>query len=170
MRYRKHIRLSGFDYSQNGYYFVTLCTLSWRKLFEPCISKRYGHKLTPDVAAGPWPAHFKENSNLVEENLKDLERKFSLDLDFYCLMSDHIHIILFLNDSFATEERKLAALPWIINAFKGWCTRKFGKPIWQPNYYEHIIRNDHALDKIRKYILNNPNVEYENINWKRLDV
>lgn len=181
MKYRKHIRLYGYDYSGNGYYFITLCTSSWQKLFEPRISKHYGHELSPNVVATPWPAlkscvaagaspaNFKENSDIVEHNLNDLERKFALELDFYCLMPDHIHLTLFLNDDFVTESRKITALPWIINAFKGWCTRKFGKPVWQPNFYEHIIRNEQALDKIRKYILNNPNIEYEDINWGRLD-
>jgi REP element-mobilizing transposase RayT len=31
-----------------------------------------------------------------------------------------------------------------------------GIPVWQRNYYEHIIRNDNELNKIREYIINNP--------------
>jgi len=36
----------------------------------------------------------------------------------------------------------------------GW--RVFPGRLWQRNYFEHIIRNDHALDQIRLYIMNNP--------------
>jgi hypothetical protein len=35
-----------------------------------------------------------------------------------------------------------------------------GVPVWQRNYYEHIIRNETELNKIREYIINNP------LNWK----
>ena len=31
-----------------------------------------------------------------------------------------------------------------------------GMPVWQRNYYEHIIRNERDLDEIRQYIINNP--------------
>jgi len=177
-KYRKHIRLKGFDYSSNHYYFVTICTKGRQELFEPRISKRYGHKLSDfvtDVAAGPWPAQSKINSDIAEFNLKDLENKFDVDLDFYCLMPNHLHFIVVLGQArqgravTPDSGKKPVALPWIINAFKGWCTRRFGKSLWQPNYYEHIIRSEDALDRIRGYILHNPYIEYDEINWKLLD-
>jgi len=42
------------------------------------------------------------------------------------------------------------------------------KRLWQPNYYEHIIRNESALNKIREYIMNNP--DKEKYDWDKLDV
>lgn len=55
------------------------------------------------------------------------------------------------------------SIPTIIRLFKSTITKQIniirntpGKPIWQPNYYEHIIRNEKSLYEIRNYILNNP--------------
>lgn len=56
MKYRKHIRLKGFDYSSSHYYFVTICTRDWKKIFAPFVDPRYGHKVPNDVAAGLVPA------------------------------------------------------------------------------------------------------------------
>ena len=64
---------------------------------------------------------------------------------------------------------KPGSLPTIINAYKSsvtrWCRKNghdnFG---WQPRYYEHIIRTDDSLDRIREYIINNPTKWDENKN------
>ena len=59
--------------------------------------------------------------------------------------------------------RKRKALRRLIGAFKTVSTKKInilrdasGTKLWQRNYYEHIIRNQDAMDKIRQYIVNNP--------------
>lgn len=59
-----------------------------------------------------------------------------------------------------TQPRSLNA---IVQNFKSITARRIHKsashadqPIWQRNYYEHIIRSDAALERIRAYIENNP--------------
>ena len=54
-------------------------------------------------------------------------------------------------------------LPEIIRAFKSFSARRInrqrrtdGIPVWQRNYYEHIIRNEREMDNITKYIETNP--------------
>jgi len=181
MKFRKHIRLKDFDYATDGYYFVTICTEHRKKMFKPRISQKYRHKLPEDAVAGSLPIEHEKNTNILESNILDIEKKFPAEIDFYCIMPEHIHMIIVLiarHGRAATNiENKCSrlpmasqnntSLPWIINAFKGWCTRSFGKKIFQPNYYEHIIRNETALDKIRKYIENNP--FDEQLNWSELD-
>ena len=164
MSYRKHLRLKEFDYSSSNYYFVTICTKNRERLFIPRISEKYGELFS--VAAGPWPANAKNNTNVIEQKLQLLEEKFLVELDFYCIMFDHIHFILTIEEA---RQGRAATLSWIINAFKGWCTRELKKPIFQPNFYEHIVRDEKSLDNIRHYILSNPMVEYENIPWKTID-
>ncbi len=55
------------------------------------------------------------------------------------------------------------SIPTIVRSFKSAVTRRInqlrdtqGTPVWQRNYFEHIVRNEHTLNAIRQYILNNP--------------
>ncbi len=55
------------------------------------------------------------------------------------------------------------SIPTIIRSYKSAVTKQInehrnspGTPVWQRNYYEHIIRNNESLNRIRRYILQNP--------------
>jgi REP element-mobilizing transposase RayT len=126
---RKNIRLKNYCYDSDGYYFVTICTADKK----PLISQ------------------YKE---AVERILRHLPLRFSgVGLDWYVLMGDHMHLIL-------TFENVQTHLGEIIRTFKALVKRETKeKEFWQRNYYEHVIRNEKALDKIREYIQNNPMVE-----------
>jgi len=95
-----------------------------------------------------------------------LEKYQGVKLDYYKLMPEHLHLI------FVLEEAKLTLCRYIQD-FKSKTTLEIkkngfiGKRFWQPNYYEHIIRNEKALDKIRKYIEYNPDVEKPD--WDELE-
>jgi len=144
--FRKNIRLKFYDYKSNGYYFVTICTY-YRK---------------------PYLNNEKIKEIVVAE-LALLEKRFSgLKIDYYILMSDHIHIIFVLENSDVK-------LPKIIQTFKSITTLKakqalplqINKRFWQPNYYEHIIRQEEALYKIREYI--KYNAEKDGIDLSEID-
>jgi len=86
----------------------------------------------------------------VKTELKDLEQKIpGLKLDYFIVMPNHVHIIFILQNS-------QLALGEIMRRFKAKVSHTFGINVWQPNYYEHVIRNEKALEKIRQYIINNP--------------
>ncbi|MBI5189623.1 MAG: transposase [Nitrospirae bacterium] len=70
-------------------------------------------------------------------------------VDFHVIMPDHIHLIVVLDDIGVT-------LGEIVRRFKARSSREAGRRLWQPNYYEHVIRTEKALEKIREYIQNNP--------------
>lgn len=89
----------------------------------------------------------------VEAELRDVTKKVEgLSLDYFVIMPNHVHIIFVL-------ENCSLGLGEIVRRFKAKVSRKFGGQIWQGNYYEHVIRTDGALDKIREYIVNNPQAE-----------
>ncbi|MFH1826648.1 MAG: transposase [bacterium] len=143
LRYRKHIRLKDYDYSSDGAYFITINANKKQLL----INSKY--------------------KEIIETELEDLENRFSgVSLDYYVVMRDHIHFILILDNSEAT-------IPRIMQAYKSLTTLKIkkagysGKRFWQPNYYEHIVRNEKALGRIRQYIVNNPLAE--ELNWREIE-
>ena len=125
---RKQLRVKGYDYKSDGYYFVTICTYMQR----PCIT-----------------AHRQQ----IEQILLSLPHRFNgVKVDWYVLMPTHIHVIFILHDA-------KVALAEIVRTFKALVTRATERPFWQRNYYEHVIRSDGALLKIREYIENNPLVD-----------
>src|SRR3989338_6830734 len=136
MQYRKFTRLKNYDYSTNGYYFVTVCTAMKK----------------------PWLEKYK---TAVETILKDIPERFTgINIDFYSIVPDHLHLIFTLNNA-------NAPLGEVVRTFKALVTKSTGcKPFWEWSYYEHIIRDEKALYNIRKYILENP--LKEKIDWDKI--
>ena len=127
MRAIKDLRLKTYDYSQNGYYFVTIGS----------------HQKQPILR------HHKE---LIEDSIVSLSKTKGIEIDYHVVMDNHLHLLLILEDC-------ALSLGEIIRRFKSVVSRRAGSRLWQPNYYEHVIRNDKALRKIREYIQTNPMIE-----------
>lgn len=129
MRAVKNIRLKNYDYSSDGFYFITICA-NYRKPYLTGKSKE-----------------------IVAQFIEQLPYKISgVKVDYYRIMPYHIHLILVL------EECRLE-LSEIIRRLKAVTTKQVRFRLWQPNYYEHVIRGDKALAKVREYIQNNPLME-----------
>lgn len=128
MRSIKDIRLKDYDYSSNGYYFVTI-VCDKRKNF------------------------LASKNTLIREQLNLLESETpGLKVDYFVTMPNHIHAILILKNS-------KYLLGQIVRKFKARISYQLKQKVWQPNYYEHVIRNEQALEKIREYIIYNPELE-----------
>jgi len=100
------------------------------------------------------------------------ERFQSVDLDDFVIMPNHLHCIIHVGAGLAPPgrgaENKGAAssaptLGDILRAFKSISAiavnrllGRSGRSLWQRNYYEHIVRNENELARIREYIVNNP--------------
>jgi putative transposase len=106
MKYRKHIRLKDYNYSENGYYFVTICTKNRNPLFTDASS----YATNRNVAA---PSHGATSlKNIVDKKLKQVKKYYhGVKIDYSIIMPDHIHIIFVLEDS-------EVSLPKVINVFK----------------------------------------------------
>jgi putative transposase len=80
-------------------------------------------------------------------------------LDCYCIMSNHAHVVL---TPLARENGEYHGLSKIMQSLKG-CTARRSNQIlgrsgrfWQPESYDHIVRDEAELERIRKYVVNNP--------------
>ena len=162
IHHRKSIRLKNYDYSQEGLYFITICTENRGKLF--------GEILNDNVGADPCVCPvFKPNNagEMIEKWLLELSNKFkNIKCDEYVIMPNHIHFIIeILNQQ---GEHIGSPLPTIIQWFKTMTTNEyiklvkqnklpnFNKRVWQRNYYENIIRTEEIHLKVAEYIKNNP--------------
>lgn len=124
----KSVRLPHYDYKSNGFYFVTVVTHNRQKIFAD------------------------QNKDVLARFIGRLGQMQGVKVDYYVVMSDHIHMILVLEDC-------ALKLGEVVRRFKALVSHELGIRVWQPNYYEHVIRNETALHKIREYIQNNPAAE-----------
>ena len=156
---RRSIRLSGYDYRQAGAYFITVCTHNRMPLFGEIPEDEI---ILNDAGRIVWecweaiPNHYPH-----------------AELDTFIVMPNHIHGIIFLTDTIhvgaglkpapTPTGTKRHPLSEIVRALKTFSARRInehrgtaGVPVWQRNYYEHVIRNESAINDIRHYIVHNP--------------
>lgn len=95
----------------------------------------------------------ENRKDVVEKILKEtIHSVRGTSIDTFIIMPNHIHTILVLRDS-------LLHLGEIVRRFKAKTSRVIGQHLWQANYYEHVIRDENALERIRQYIALNPEME-----------
>ena len=161
IHHRKSIRLKEYDYSQAGGYFITIVSLRRESIFGELENGEMRINALGNIIQECWyeiPAHFP-----------------NLDDDLFVIMPNHLHGILIIHDDpgrgtiyrapTPTIEQfgkpVVGSLPTIIRTFKAAITRRARRElnlsnIWQPNYYEHIIRDNSDYERIAGYILANP--------------
>jgi REP element-mobilizing transposase RayT len=160
--HRRSIRLKGYDYSQQGAYFVTICTKNRACLFG-------------EIQQGQM--NLNDLGKVVNDTWGNLPNHYAyIELDTFVIMPNHIHGIILLSDILVgaigaglkpapttATITKRQPLSEIIRALKTFSARRInayrntvGSPVWQRNYYEHIIRDEDSLDCIRQYIMDNP--------------
>ena len=159
--HRRSIRLSGYDYSQPGSYFVTICTHQRQCMFGDIVDGQMHLNSYGEIVADEW-----QKSSVIRQEI---------ELDVWVVMPNHFHGIVIINDVGTNSDHvgangrsplprmKSKSLSSLMAGFKSSVTKKInilrdspGTRLWQRNYYEHIIRNQSAMDKIRHYIVNNP--------------
>ena len=159
-RHRRSIRMPGYDYTQPGAYFITLCVQQRECLFGVIDDAGMHQNPYGELALACWraiPTHFT-----------------FVALDSFTLMPNHFHAVVVITGNPGAPPTDAApALPphgtapgslgAIVQNFKAVTTRTInarrgtpGQPVWQRNYYEHIIRGERDLHAIRDYIENNP--------------
>jgi putative transposase len=166
--HRRSIRLSGYDYTQPGAYFVTICTHRQEPLFGAVVDGEMVLNKYGQIVDEEWC-----NTAKLRPYVK---------LDVHVVMPNHFHGILWIEHDDTggrgtAHGRGMArhaptrefgkpvagSLPTIVRAFKSAVTKQVnqirrtpGIPVWQRNYWEHVVRTERALDAIRRYIADNP--------------
>jgi len=187
--HRRSIRLSNYDYSQSGAYFITICTHQREWLFGEILNEKMLLKEFGNIARSEW--------------LKTPKIRANIELGEFIIMPNHTHGIIWIKDykvdckgvldgeegsevdskgvlqyaptttptytsNFESPSKTIGA---IIRGYKSSVTKQIntirklpGFAVWQRNYYEHIIRNEEDLYNITQYIKNNPS------NWDKDDL
>ncbi|MDD5091672.1 MAG: transposase [Candidatus Wallbacteria bacterium] len=169
MKKRKSMRLAGFDYGSAGAYFITICTRDRECLFGAVIQGTMKPNDAGLIVVACW---------------HEIVRHFThVKTDAFAVMPNHVHGILLFAGNKAVAPASVGAqhaaplhgmaanvipgtLGAAVRSYKAAVTRNIntlhgtpGISVWQRNYYDHIIRDDAELNRIREYIVNNP------LNW-----
>jgi putative transposase len=166
--HRRSIRLKDYDYAQPGGYFVTIVTQSRKCLFGEIVEAEM---------------RLNDAGRIIQTAWDDLPNHYAnVEIDTFVVMPNHIHGIVVLvgagprarpgadgqPQGVAPTIKTSLSLPDVVHRFKtlttkqyidgvkqyGW--RHFAGRLWRRNYFEHVIRDDSSLNRIRQYILDNP--------------
>jgi REP element-mobilizing transposase RayT len=170
-KHRRSIRLQGYDYNQAGAYFVTIVAQDRRCLFG-------------DVADGKM--QLNAAGQMIQMVWNELSTHYpNVDTDLFVVMPNHVHGVIVLVASACAESGGqpqgvaptnarsanhdfALSLPDVLHRFKTLTTRRyaagvkesgwirFNSRLWQRNYFEHVIRDEDSLNRIRRYIDDNP--------------
>ncbi|MDD4530125.1 MAG: transposase [Candidatus Gracilibacteria bacterium] len=177
--HRKNLRLKNFDYSQNGYYFITICTQNRENHFGKIIDGEMVLNEFGKIALKCWNEIIKHHGNV--------------GIDEFIIMPNHIHGIIILNfihnenivgnenirsqnnedkeniyssenrnENIRSLRRQNANLSNVIKGFKIGVTKEIRNEFdnltfsWQKSFHDTIIKNEEQLNKMREYIINNP--------------
>ena len=128
---RKHNRLPGYDYTQPGCYFVTICSKDREHLF--------GRVVGADVLIGPH-VQLSEIGAILKQTISQIPL-----VDLFIVMPNHVHILLRLpaaGDGPMETSAPTRSVPWIVRYLKRTVTMACGKTVWQRGYHDHIVRGE----------------------------
>jgi REP-associated tyrosine transposase len=137
---RKRLRLRSYDYAWAGAYFVTVCVAE-----KACV---LGTVLDARVNLSPIGA-------IVARQLRQLPSRLDVGLDCFVVMPNHVHAVLVLRGG--------RSLGHVVGSFKSASAHEVNlirgttkSVFWQRGFYEHVVRNDADLERVREYIQTNP--------------
>ena len=148
-------RLQNWDYSSDGFYFVTICTKNMVFWFGDIVDGRM---------------KLNEFGRVVDGCFYNIPKYFPfVILDEFVIMPNHVHGIIRIDNNYNVEtglkpvSTKKYPVSEMVRAFKTFSARRInpiidsvGLPFWQARYYDRVIRSQEQLERIRWYIRNNP--------------
>lgn len=159
--HRRSIRLPEYDYTEPGAYFITICAYGRQCVFGEIVGGEMILNKWGEVASGEW--------------IKTEQIRSGVRIDEFVVMPNHLHAILLIDACRGTMHRAptetweqfgkpvSSSVPTIVRSYKASVTRQINRsrqtpwlPVWQRNYYEHIIRSEDGLHLVRQYICENP--------------
>ena len=148
---RKINRLKSWNYSNNGGYFITICTDNRKHVLSKiCVGDGF-----------PVP-QLTKTGQIVDDYIKNINLKYScVTVSEYVIMPNHIHLLLLIDNNGTGNPSPTVGN--IIGWFKYNTTKSVnekyktaGNKLWQRSYYDHIIRDEKDYMEKLNYILSNP--------------
>lgn len=149
LQQRKPNRLVEYDYSQEGLYFVTICTENRKELLSKIT---IGVGSEPRVELSFIGKEVKNTIDYINQNYPGIK------IENYVIMPNHVHLVVEIED----VEFKIS-LDDVIGRLKSFTTKRFNQFIqsknsilWQRSYYDHVVRDQNDCANVLNYIDLNP--------------
>lgn len=146
---RKCNRLRGYDYSQQGAYFITVCVQNRAELFGRIVGT---HCVRPYIG-------LSDQGQIVQSEIETLSSTYeTVSVDAFVIMPNHVHMIIVIDSGRIQNGRPQVAptVSRIIKQWKGAITKRLGFSPWQKSFHDHVIRGHEDYLGIAEYIENNP--------------
>lgn len=150
---RKRNRLTDYDYSQNGLYFITICVKDRQKLLGDIVGG--GVLDAPQI-------DLSEYGIIVNDIISEINSTYTkLSINKYVIMPNHIHFLIAIydeheNGTSRTPSPTNAVIPMFVSTFKRFTNKRCCMKLFQRSYHDHIIRDERDYRKIWNYIDTNP--------------
>lgn len=150
---RKPLRLTAYDYSADGVYFLTLCALERRHLFGG-VAVGGGVLDAPLLCTSPC-------GELVERRVQALAGFYPhIAVEHHVLMPNHLHLLVRIcrpaGGPSGTPAPTNAVIPALVSTLKRFTNRDCGCVLWQRGYHDHVVRDEADFLRIWTYIEGNP--------------
>ena len=143
---RKPLRLNGYDYSQDGYYFITICTKDKQKLLCDIVGE--GLCALPTIRLTPI-------GKKVDNAIVFINNQYeNVSVDKYVIMPNHVHLILEIKAG--GDGTPTLRVYDVIGRLKSFSDKHYEGTLWQRSFYDHIIRGEMDYLEIWNYIDENP--------------
>ncbi len=165
---RKHPRLKNYDYSSNGYYFITFC-IENPKVTLSTVRRNFDRPTDGSVMVGrgldPAVVTLTDYGKIVEEEILDVQDKYEIvKIDKYCIMPNHVHLIIIIDDyGVSAGSRPRPTVPDLMRIIKSKSARRFnqldntpGRKVFQTSYMDEIIGSVKYYQEVWRYIDENP--------------
>jgi REP element-mobilizing transposase RayT len=178
---RKRNRLTGFNYSSKGSYFITICVKDRHNILGRLVGGGVLDAPRTSVLDAPRTSvldaprtsvldaprtsvldapriELSEYGVIAEKYINSIDRAYkNISLDKYVIMPNHLHLILTVcNSGDGTPSPTNALVPLFVSTFKRFTNKNCRFSIFQRSYHDHIIRNEQEYQKIWQYIDANP--------------
>ena len=149
---RRPNRLTNYDYSAAGAYFITICTRDRKCLLWQTVGASI---------ARPDAVQLSRYGQIVDQAIRQIPEHYPvIRLDNYTVMPNHVHLLLRIDTDPDGRAMLAPTISRVVQQMKGIVTKQIGISIWQKLFHDHVVRGERDYLKIWEYIDQNP------VRWK----
>ena len=154
---RKGNRLTDYDYSRNGAYFITICTQGRQQILWESDTFTEDDNVGASIARPQRAPTLSKTGKVVEQCIWEIPVHYPhISVEKYAVMPNHIHLLLLIQREPDGRPMVAPTVSTVMQQFKGIVSKQLSRSIWQKSFHDHIVRTEHGYAQIWQYIDTNP--------------